>query len=105
VVILITAMRQGPTPHGARKLGELFGVNRRTIGRWQLFWSEIFPQTAFWNVARGRLVPVIEVRSLPRSLLDAYLQHADDKRQGWERLLRFLSPITVPGGFQIQLSR
>lgn len=105
VVVLVTAMRQGPTPRGARKLFELFGANRRTIGRWQRFWSEIFPHTAFWKVARSRIVPVIEIIPLPRSLLDAYMQHADDERQGWERLLRFLSPITVPGGFRIELSR
>ena len=105
VVILVTAMRQGPTPRGARKLSELFGANRRTIARWQLFWSEHFPETAFWKVARARLVPAVEIVALPRSLLDAFLRHANDALQGWGRLLRFLSPITVPGGFQIRISR
>ena len=105
VVILVTAMRQGPTPRGARKLSELFGANRRTIVRWQVFWSEHFPQTAFWKVARARLVSAVEIVALPRSLLDAFLRHANDELQGWGRLLRFLSPITVAGGFQIRVSR
>jgi hypothetical protein len=99
VVILVTAMRQGPTPRGANELSRLFGADRRTIARWQVFWSEHFPQTAFWRVARGRLVPAVEIGHLPRSLLEAFLHTADD-RQGWERLLRFLSPITIPGGFR-----
>jgi hypothetical protein len=97
IVILVTAMRQGPTPHGARKLSELFGADRRTIARWQVFWSEHFPQTEFWKVMRGRLVPTVTIIYLPRSLLDAHMQHADGERQGWERLLRFLSPISIPG--------
>jgi hypothetical protein len=96
VVILVTAMRQGPTPRGARTLSELFGADRRTIARWQVFWSEHFPATAFWKSMRGRFVPAVHIDSLPRSLLDAYLQHADGERQSWERLLRFLSPISVP---------
>lgn len=105
VVILVTAMRQGPTPRGARRLFQLFGADRRTIARWQVFWSEQFPRTAFWKVARGRLVPAMQVVTLPRSLLDAFLHHTDDERQGWERLLRFLSPVTVPGGLRIEVCR
>jgi hypothetical protein len=35
VVILITAMRQGPTPRRVRELSNLFGVDRATIARWQ----------------------------------------------------------------------
>ena len=105
VVILLTAMRQGPTPRGARELSRLFGADRRTISRWQLFWSEHFPQTAFWKTARGRLVPAVGIIALPRSLVEAFLHHADTERQGWERLLRFLSPITIPGGFVIEVSR
>ena len=105
VVTLVTAMRQGPTPRGARKLFSLFGGDRRTIARWQVFWSEHFPGTAFWKAARGRLVPAVQIVSLPRSLLDAFLLHADNERQGWERLLRFLSPITISRGLVIEVSR
>lgn len=105
VVVLLTAMRQGPTPRGARKLFSLLGADRRTIARWQVFWSEHFPQTAFWKAARGRLVPAVKIVTLPRSLLHAFLDHADDQREGWARLLRFLSPISVPGGLVIEVSR
>ena len=37
VVVLISAMRQGPTPRRARELSRLFGVDRATIARWQTF--------------------------------------------------------------------
>ena len=46
VVILVAAMRQGPSPQRVRELSRLFGADRRTIARWQVFWRERFPQTA-----------------------------------------------------------
>jgi hypothetical protein len=33
-----------------RELSTLFGADRRTIARWQVFWQEHFPQTRFWKV-------------------------------------------------------
>ena len=61
VVILISAMRQGPTPRRARELSTLLGVDRATIARRQAFWRDHVPQTPFWKLARARLVPVVEI--------------------------------------------
>ena len=97
VVILISAMRQGPTPRRVRELSRLFDVDAATITRWQAFWRDTVSQTPFWKIARGRLVPIVEITALPLSLLDAFLR-TDDPYQGWARLLRFLSPITIRGG-------
>ena len=104
VVILVAAMRQGPSPRRVRELNRLFGADRRTIARWQVFWREQFPQTPFWKVARARLVPAVDVTTLPRSLLEAFV-HRHDDREGWRNLLRFLSPITRTGGLSIEVSR
>ena len=54
IIIVISAMRQGPTPRRVRELSNRFGADRRTIARWQVFWREHFPQTPFWKVARAR---------------------------------------------------
>jgi hypothetical protein len=104
IVILISAMRQGPTPRRVRELSERFRVDCRTIARWQLFWREHFPQTPFWKRESARLVPVIKLVALPYSLVDAFLCRHRPCR-GWTLLLRFLSPSTVPGALQIELSR
>jgi hypothetical protein len=104
IVILISAMRQGPTPRRVRELSTRFGADRRTIARWQVFWREHFPQTPFWKIARARLVPVVEIISLPCSLVDAFLLRHPLCR-GWTLLLRFLAPITVPGALRIEVSR
>jgi hypothetical protein len=104
VVILVAAMQQGPTPRRVRELSKLFDIDRRTIARWQVFWREQVPRTAFWKVARGRFVPAGEVAVLPQSLLKAFLV-TDDPREDWKRLLLFLSPITITGGLAIKVFR
>lgn len=97
VVVLVSTLRQGPTPRAARELSRRFGADRRTIARWQVFWREQFPETDFWKIARGRLTPTIEIVELPRSIVLAFLAHGGGEYEGWARLLQFLSPMTVPG--------
>jgi hypothetical protein len=87
-----------------RELSKHFGADRRTIARWQAFWREHFPQTRFWKVTRADFMPPIEVAKLPQTLLDALLTGGDPFK-AWERLLRFLSPITIAGGMAIEVSR
>jgi hypothetical protein len=104
VVILISAMRQGPTPRRVHELASLFGVDKGTIGRWQTFWRDRVPQTPFWKIARGRLVPVVEIVALPLSILEGFIRYGG-QYEGWANLLRFLSPITVRGTPMIEIWR
>ena len=88
-------------PRRVRLLDELLEVDRRTIARWQVFWQEQFPQTAFWKVARGFLLPLVDAASLPLELLRRFLHgHDSDPTPGWKGLLGFLSPITITGGLK-----
>ncbi len=104
LVILISAMRQGPAPRRARELSRLFDIDAATIARWQTFWRDQFPETPFWKTARGRLVPVVEIVSLPLSILAAFFRN-DDESRAWACLLKFLSPITFRGGPIIEIFR
>jgi hypothetical protein len=104
IVILVSAMRQGPTPQRVSELSERFGADASTIARWQTFWREHFPQTPFWKTMRACLVPVVNVVSLPYALVHAFLSR-HRRCRGWRLLLRFLSPITVPGALQIKVLR
>ena len=72
-LIVISAMRQGPTPRRVHELSMRLGADRRTIARWQVFWRDHFPRTPFWKVERSRLEPVVKIASLPYSLVDAFL--------------------------------
>ena len=100
VVILVTAMRQGPTPRGLRELHRLFGVSRRTLVRWQVWWREIFAEGMFWRGARARFSPPLWDEALPSALLVAFKVES-----GLERLLlllKFLSPITACHGLTMR---
>ncbi len=99
VVVLVGALRQGPTPRGLRKLQELFGADRRTIARWQEFWQEIFPATKFWASSKARFVPPVSNRQIPRALLRRFEGPGLElKLRG---VLRFLAPITTRGGLAL----
>jgi hypothetical protein len=101
VVVLVAAMRHGPSPRRVRELSQLFGADRCTIARWCTLWREHFPQTPFWKVARGRFRQGLAMANFPRSLFAAFIKHKDS-REEWKRLLKFLSPITVTGGLKIE---
>jgi hypothetical protein len=104
VIFLAAAMRQGPSPRAMRELCVLFGADRRTIARWQVLWQEHFPQTRFWKVERARLPRPHGASLLPRTLVVAFFT-SDNPRDDWERLLRFLAPITIAGGLAVAIRR
>jgi len=101
VVVLVAAMRQGPSPRRVHELNKLFQVDESTVVRWLKFWSEQFPQTQFWKVNRCRLQPGLATAELPLALLEAFIHH-QDSREEWKHLLEFLSPITITGGLVIE---
>ena len=71
-VVLISAMRHGPTPQRVREISTLFDVDWRTIARWQEFWRDHFPQSHFWRTAGARVILLTNVATLPLSLLTAF---------------------------------
>ena len=92
VVVLIAALRCGPTPARMRTLEELLGINRHTIVRWRAWWTEALLNTPFWRAAAGGLMPPVEPSELPASLLERFAGAARDRLLG---LLHWLSPITT----------
>jgi hypothetical protein len=104
IVILIGALRQGPSPRRVRDLSARFGADRRTIARWLVFWRDRFPQTPFWKIARALLGTLAEIVALPYDLVEAFLNRHDCDR-GWTLLLKFLAPITIPGALRFEVAR
>jgi hypothetical protein len=103
IVVLVTAMRHGPNRKRIRELTDLFGVDCQTIDRWRKFWKELFPQTKFWHVARGEMVPGFDEKVLPLSLIETFIQTTQEDRTVWKNLLVFLSPLTITGGLAITI--
>ena len=92
VVVLVSALRQGPTPTRVSVLHEFFGVGARTLRRWRQWWQRAFATSAFWRAARGRVLPVVSVTELPRGLVERFAGPDTDRLP---QVLRFLSPITT----------
>lgn len=92
VVVLATAMQDGPTPRRAAQLQRLFGVSLRTLARWREWWRTAFAQSAFWKKARGLLARPVGEDRLPLSLLECF---AGDEQSRLISLLRLLLPITT----------
>lgn len=92
VVVLVSTLRQGPTPTRVRVLHDLFGVGERTLRRWRQWWQRRFAEGPFWRAARGRVLPVVAARDLPRGLVERFAGGASDQACG---VLRFLWPITT----------
>lgn len=91
VVVLASAMRQGINAFRSRRLKELFGVSRKTLERWRVWWREAFPESRFWQSLRGRFVPAVDDASLPLGVLER-LAHTEEPVAA---LLHLLQPIST----------
>ena len=92
VVVLVSALRCGPTPARLRYLEERVGVGRRTLMRWRQWWREQFIAMPFWRAASSAFMPPIAHEQVPASLLERFAGAARDRLVS---LLRFVAPITT----------
>jgi len=69
------------------------GAARLTVHRWASWWSGTLPQSAFWRVARARLMPPLDDARLPSALLDRF---QGDYEGALLKALRFVAPVTSP---------
>ena len=93
MVVLLTAMRQGPTPQSARSLHDIFGVDRRTLARWRVWWQTLFPKTGFWRQMKARFMPPVDQDGLPEALVGRF--RGDNLFNRVVRVLKFLSRLTT----------
>lgn len=89
VVVLLTALSAGLSGSRLARLRKEFGVDRRTLERWRVWWREVFPQTRFWKAARARFSPPVDGAGL-----DAIRARFAEGLDGLVALLRFLSPMS-----------
>jgi hypothetical protein len=96
VVTLATAMQYGATRERLRRLRALLGVSRRTLARWRRWWTEVFVESGFWKAAKAAFSPPVSTSTAPMSLLERYVGDATAQLVS---LLRFLAPLSTPGGY------
>ena len=88
VVVIVTAMCQGPTPTRLGAIERAVGVSRRTIRRWLAWWRADFPASTGWQERRAWLVPPVSDLALPSSLIDRF--SADENPDAFGQLLRLV---------------
>lgn len=91
VVLLVSAARYGARPRLAQAMRSAYGVSHSTLARWQRWWRETIPATAFWAVARTRLIPPIDAGRVPVELVTRF-----DATAALEKLvasLRFIAML------------
>jgi hypothetical protein len=92
VVVLVCALRDGPSALRAAYLRQWVGVDRRTLARWRRWWREEFPRSVLWRGARGSFVPPVAETQLPHALLERFV--GAQLRERLIALLRFLGPLS-----------
>lgn len=93
VVALSACMEQGLSDRRLAALDLVLAVPRRTLQRWRLWWQEGFVHTAFWQVARARLLPTVDAQQLPLSLFERFASAEFATQLG--HLLNFISPLST----------
>ncbi len=91
VVVLLTALSAGLSGRRLATLRKEFGVDRRTLERWRVWWRDVFPETRFWKTARARFSPPVD-----GSRICSHRNRFGEGLDGLVALLRFLCPITSP---------
>jgi hypothetical protein len=98
IVLLVSAMRQGPRRRTAAELKRLFGVDRRTLVRWRSWWQEKLPRMKFWRRAQGRFRRSVPQEELPRSLIERFVETQGVLREGVLTTMKFLRGLFSPFG-------
>ena len=91
-VVLVAAMRQGPSPERLARLRDVVGVDRRTVGRWLSWWRDIFPQTPTGRLVQAAIIPPVDPTTLPSSLLTRLRALAVCPFEAVAALLRLVTP-------------
>ena len=95
VVLLGSALAQGLTPRRVAELRARLGVDRRTLCRWRVWWTETFVATGFWARTRGTFLPSVASAELPGALLERFTHPEPHLRV--LQIAVFLAPLSVDG--------
>lgn len=96
IVVLATAMQQGPAPWRTQRLRAEFGMSPQTLERWRVWWREAFVESAFWKATKAAFTPPVDEANAPRSLLECFGGDELDQLAG---LMRLLAPLSTPAEY------
>jgi hypothetical protein len=71
-VVLVSALAYGITNRRMERIRALYGISRKTVERWRVWWLETFAASDLWRVGRGRFAPSVAESRLPATLLERF---------------------------------
>jgi hypothetical protein len=95
VVLLVPALRDGPSAKRQERLSGVFPLSVRTVRRWRRFWRETFAVSRTWQAARGRFARPVSAAELPLFLLEAF-SGIGDLNDRVVAVLRLVVGVAVP---------
>lgn len=91
VVLLVSAVRHGVRPAQTRALERAYGISRSTLARWQRWWREKVPGTAFWRMVRTRFMSPVDSTHMAAEIVKRF--NATATLENLLAALRFLAPV------------
>jgi hypothetical protein len=92
LAVVLLPQRRSSLSASAIEICNTLDVPARTLARWRLWWSRLFPATSLWQAQCARFMPSVQTIDLPTSLI-ARFTGASHEAMG--HLLAFLSPLSV----------
>lgn len=98
IMLVVMALRQRrPDGWSARQLRQQFGISRKTLIRWMVYFRDVFPSSVRWQTLRGLVSSAVRDSELPGGLLEYFLQQSESAERGLIECLRFLaSGLSIP---------
>jgi hypothetical protein len=95
VILVVTALGQGRTSgFSINKLSRLFGIERKTICRWMIYFREQFPKTPLWRRLRGKVGADVKDNDLPAGLVRRFIKKFGSEEIAVGQCLQFLASST-----------
>ena len=92
LAVVLLPQRRSTLSATAIEICNTLDVPARTLARWRLWWSQLFPTTSLWQAQCARFMPPVHTADLPTSLITRF---AGAAHVAMGHLLAFLSPLSV----------
>lgn len=93
-LLLLTGAAQSLTSSTLKELCDSFGVSRRTIKRWLIYFRFVFPRSTAWQKMRGVVSAAILNHTLPLSLLHHYFSDTATPKEALIQCLCLMTGIS-----------
>jgi len=77
----------------------LIAMSAETLRRWTRWWTDSVQRTRWWHAARAHIMPPLEGGHFVGALLYRLLAQYAEVRSAIQKLLTFISPLTVPAQY------